>query len=109
MKRKLRGSVRYHLIAIVPTLVGLCIITLGFYLIFVDPIMSVDEVIPNSEETGQNSSNSYPIIGIVLVIIGYLLHRLGRSCADIMIGDSDNEEPSAKEKEPELMVDYEDD
>lgn len=97
------------MIAIIPTLVGLCIIILGLYLIFVDPISNMKDIILSGEGADNNgSSNSYPIIGIVLVILGYLSHRLGRNYADIKMEDPGDEEPSAKEKEPDLMIDYED-
>lgn len=107
-------KLKYHLLAIIPTIAGVCIIVLGFYLLFIEAILDIDgaintigesSMLDREEIVDEIRQESSPFIGLSLVVIGYMTHRFGRNYISMRFEDSNNDDLSGSEKKPELMTD----
>lgn len=107
-------KLKYHLLAIIPTIAGVCIIVLGFYLLFIEAILSIDgainavrepSMLDREDVVDEIRQKSSPFIGLFLVVIGYITHRFGRKYILMRFEDSNNDDLSGSEKKPELMTD----
>lgn len=117
MADSLNKKIKYHSLAIIPTIIGLCILVLGFHLLFIEAVVNIDEAINLTGESTMSDGekvadairkNSSPFIGTFLIVIGYMTHRFGRMYIKMRFKDSGTEDLSGSEKEPELMIDADD-
>jgi hypothetical protein len=89
LKNILLESIKYNLIAVLPTLLGASIFLFGVFLTVGLPISEglsiigerqLEWVFENqSDFIDQVISESMYIVGGLLIVIGYLIHRIGRS------------------------------
>lgn len=117
MDSSLKKKIKYHSLAIIPTIIGLCILILGFHLLFIEAVINIDDAINLTGDStmadGEQVAdairkNSSPFIGTFLIVVGYMTHRFGRMYVKMRFEDSGTEDLSGSEKEPELMIDDDD-
>lgn len=88
-KTALKSSLKYNLVAFVPTTIALVFIGYGLFLIIGQPVLELMELLSQSqpEEIIQTQDHilneaiaaSSPIFGILLMSFGYIIHRVGRT------------------------------
>jgi hypothetical protein len=111
-KENFLRSVKYQLIALMPTIIGLCILLIGFYVLFIDAILNINEAvsqhgiewITENEDTAikRFTYNLSPFIGVFLMVVGYMIHKIGRWFVyqKMKVKEPDN---YSDEEEPELI------
>lgn len=105
-------SVKYQALALMPTIIGLCILLIGFYLMFIDAILDINEAVSqngvewiteNEDSFVRRFTNSLsPFVGVFLMVSGYMIHKVGRWFVfqKMQIKDKDD---YSDEKDPELI------
>ncbi len=75
-------SLKYHILALLPLLVGLAIAAAGIWIGVIDPvIIALNGLDPQSLLSGEFWQNAdiNPLLGSSSALIGYLVHKVGRT------------------------------
>lgn len=89
LKTALKSALKYNTVAIIPTLIGGGLVVLALYLILGQPVVELLDIVEENDlewimENDQEIietviSSSSPVIGGLLIVIGYFIHRVGRT------------------------------
>lgn len=78
----LKTSLKYHLLALVPTLLGGGLAAVGIWFGVIDPsLAALSEVETKALLTGSfiHDAELNPLLGSTSAVLGYLVHRIGRT------------------------------